>query len=64
MYDAEMRELGGTNIAMVFQGPMSALNPVFSAGAEITDERLFTSALHPTLLVNPIDIIDGGARPN
>ena len=64
MSDAKMRKLGGTNIAMVFQGPMSALNPVFSAGAEITNERLFTSALHPALLVNPIDIIDGGARPN
>ena len=64
MSDAEMRELGGTNIVMVFQGPMSALNPVFSVGAQITDERLFTSALHPTLLVNPIDIFDGGARPN
>ena len=37
MSDAEMRELRGTNIAMVFQEPMSALNPVFSVGAEITD---------------------------
>ena len=64
MSDTEMRELGGTNIAMVFQGLMNALNPVFSVGAQITDERLFTSALHPTLLVNHFDIIDGGARPN
>ena len=32
MSDTEMRELGGTNIAMVFQGLMSALNPVFSVG--------------------------------
>jgi len=37
MSDAEMRELRGTNIAMVFQEPMSALNPVFSVGAQITD---------------------------
>lgn len=27
----------GTNIAMVFQEPMSALNPVFTVGAQITD---------------------------
>jgi oligopeptide/dipeptide ABC transporter ATP-binding protein len=35
--DEEMRELRGTNIAMVFQEPMSALNPVFTVGAQITD---------------------------
>ena len=35
--DAEIRELRGTNIAMVFQEPMSALNPVFTVGAQITD---------------------------
>ena len=35
--DAEMRALRGKKIAMVFQEPMSALNPVFSVGAQITD---------------------------
>jgi oligopeptide/dipeptide ABC transporter ATP-binding protein len=35
--DAEMRELRGRRIAMVFQEPMSALNPVFTVCAQISD---------------------------
>src|SRR5215510_1592942 len=35
--DQEMRELRGTRIAMVFQEPMSALNPVFTVGHQIAD---------------------------
>jgi oligopeptide transport system ATP-binding protein len=35
--DAEMRGLRGRRIAMVFQEPMSALNPVFTVAAQISD---------------------------
>ncbi|MGE3536474.1 MAG: ABC transporter ATP-binding protein [Candidatus Tectimicrobiota bacterium] len=35
--DAEMRGLRGKKIAMVFQEPMSALNPVFTVGHQIAD---------------------------
>ena len=35
--DQEMRQLRGKNIAMVFQEPMSALNPVFTVGSQISD---------------------------
>jgi oligopeptide/dipeptide ABC transporter ATP-binding protein len=35
--DAEMRELRGRRIAMVFQEPMSALNPVFTVCDQISD---------------------------
>lgn len=35
--DADMRELRGKKIAMVFQEPMSALNPVFTVGSQISD---------------------------
>ncbi len=35
--DDEIRELRGTHISMVFQEPISALNPVYSVGAQITD---------------------------
>ena len=35
--DAEMRALRGRRIAMVFQEPMSALNPVFTVAAQISD---------------------------
>jgi oligopeptide/dipeptide ABC transporter ATP-binding protein len=35
--DAQMRMLRGKKIAMVFQEPMSALNPVFTVGSQIAD---------------------------
>jgi oligopeptide transport system ATP-binding protein len=35
--DQEMRALRGKKIAMVFQEPMSALNPVFTVGSQIGD---------------------------
>ena len=35
--DQQMRELRGKKIAMVFQEPMSALNPVFTVGNQIAD---------------------------
>ena len=35
--DSEMRALRGRHIAMVFQEPMSALNPVFTVSAQISD---------------------------
>src|SRR5262249_10741849 len=35
--DQEMRELRGKHIAMVFQEPMTALNPVFTVGRKIAD---------------------------
>jgi oligopeptide/dipeptide ABC transporter ATP-binding protein len=33
--DADMREVRGDDIAMVFQEPMTSLNPVFTVGAQI-----------------------------
>jgi oligopeptide/dipeptide ABC transporter ATP-binding protein len=35
--DAEMRAMRGRRVAMVFQEPMSALNPVFTVHAQIAD---------------------------
>jgi oligopeptide/dipeptide ABC transporter ATP-binding protein len=37
MSDKEIREIRGNQIAMVFQEPMSALNPVFTVGSQIGD---------------------------
>jgi peptide/nickel transport system ATP-binding protein len=37
MSDAEMRRLRGGGIAMVFQDPMTALNPVLSVGRQMVD---------------------------
>jgi len=33
---AEMQRLRGAEIAMIFQEPMSALNPVYTIGEQIT----------------------------
>src|SRR6185503_15066557 len=35
--EKEMREVRGAQIAMVFQEPMSALNPVFSVGDQVAE---------------------------
>ncbi len=35
--EAEMRSIRGRDIAMVFQEPMTALNPVFTVGNQMTD---------------------------
>ncbi len=37
MSDAEIREIRGQHIAMIFQEPMTALNPVFTVGNQIGD---------------------------
>ena len=37
MSDAEIREIRGQHIAMIFQEPMTALNPVFTVGSQIGD---------------------------
>src|SRR5580765_4963109 len=38
--EAEMREVRGTGISLVFQEPMSALNPVFTIGDQIAETLL------------------------
>jgi oligopeptide/dipeptide ABC transporter ATP-binding protein len=35
--ESEMRSIRGRDIAMVFQEPMTALNPVFTVGSQMTD---------------------------
>jgi oligopeptide/dipeptide ABC transporter ATP-binding protein len=40
MKDETLREVRGAEIAMVFQDPMTSLNPVYSAGSQITEAIL------------------------
>ena len=37
MHDAELRELRGARISMVFQDPLSSLNPVMTIGRQLTE---------------------------
>jgi len=37
MTDAELRKFRGGQVAMIFQEPMTALNPVFTVGTQITE---------------------------
>ena len=39
--DAQLRELWGNDIAMVFQDPMTSLNPVMKIGKQITESLRF-----------------------
>ncbi len=42
---SELRHMRGRDIAMIFQEPMSSLNPVYSAGQQITETLLLHTAL-------------------
>jgi peptide/nickel transport system ATP-binding protein len=37
--EAEMRQLRGSRIAMIFQDPMTSLNPVFTIGTQLVDAQ-------------------------
>ena len=37
--DARMREIRGNEISMIFQEPMTSLNPVYTTGEQIADAR-------------------------
>lgn len=66
--EPEMRKIRGSRIAMIFQDPASALNPVFSIGDQLTEvaflhldldddaaEALAIQALADVGIVNPAD---------
>src|SRR5699024_8074689 len=45
--EEEMRKIRGAKIAMIFQEPMSALNPVFKIGKQITEAILLHTNIKP-----------------
>ena len=46
--DAEMRQIRGDDIAMIFQDPMTSLNPVFTVGEQIARGSSASQALAPS----------------
>ena len=59
MSDAEMRSLRGQDIAMIFQDPMTALNPVFSVGHQIVEViRLHSSVTKEGAWARAVDLLN------
>jgi len=45
--DRQMRQIRGNDIAMIFQEPMTSLNPVYTVGDQIMEAILLHQAVHP-----------------
>lgn len=67
--DREMRAMRGCDIAMVFQEPMTALNPVFSVGEQIVEVLMLHRAMskkeawsEAAVLLNQVGIADAHRR--
>lgn len=44
--DGQMRQIRGNKIAMIFQDPMTSLNPVFTVGNQVSE----AIAIHPEII--------------
>ena len=67
MDDAEHRHLRGNDIAMIFQDPMTALNPVFTVGAQIVEAiRIHNKVSKAAARQRAIELLDlvGIPSPN
>jgi ABC-type dipeptide/oligopeptide/nickel transport system ATPase component len=47
MKESELRKIRGNKIAMIFQDPMTALNPVFTIGHQMEEAMLLHNAYIP-----------------
>jgi oligopeptide/dipeptide ABC transporter ATP-binding protein len=57
--DEEMRRVRGSEIAMIFQDPMTALNPVFSVGEQIVEAiRIHSSVTKEQAWARAIELLD------
>ena len=59
MKDAEIRDIRGNRIAMIFQEPMSALNPVFTVGDQIAEVlRVHTNASRKEAWAKAVEMLE------
>src|SRR5690349_10292236 len=63
--DAEMRGIRGDDIAMMFQDPMTSLNPVFTVGEQIAEAlRLHRKMSHKDARAATIEVMREVAIPD
>ncbi len=60
--EKRMRELRGNDIGMIFQEPMTALNPVYTVGDQIAEALVKHKAVDAKGKPSLLSVITGGAR--
>ncbi len=64
MSDDEVRAIRGSEIAMIFQDPMTAMNPVFSVGSQIVEViRLHSGVTKQGAWERAVDLLESGRCP-
>ncbi len=62
--EREMQEVRGTGVALIFQEPMTALNPVFTIGSQIEETlRVHGRATRRTARAKAIELLDAVSIP-
>lgn len=63
--DDEMRKIRGNNISMIFQEPMTSLNPVFKVGYQIAEVLMLHMGMKPNeAWERAVDLMDQVGIPN
>jgi peptide/nickel transport system ATP-binding protein len=63
--DSEMRKLRGNKISMIFQEPMTSLNPVFTVGDQIAESLILHKGMSKAeALAKAVELMDQVGIPN
>jgi oligopeptide transport system ATP-binding protein len=63
--DAEIRKIRGSKISMIFQDPMTSLNPVMKIGGQITESLIFHEGMtNKQARSRALDLLDMVGIPN
>ncbi|MAX66179.1 MAG: ABC transporter ATP-binding protein [Halobacteriovoraceae bacterium] len=65
MPEAQMRKIRGNDIAMIFQEPMTSLNPVFKVGSQIAEVLMLHMGMNPKQAwEKSVDLLNQVGIPN